>query len=52
MPPKLVIFSLLTDLFSAGELNLVEFIELILLYLHLSYPHSSEFMELNVSGIN
>lgn len=36
MPPKLVIFSLLTDLFSAGELNLVEFIELTLLYLHLS----------------
>lgn len=36
MPPKLVIFSLSTDLFSAGELNLVEFIELILLYLHLS----------------
>lgn len=52
MPPKLVIFSLLTDLFSAGELNLVEFIELILLYLHLSQPHSSELMELNVSGIN
>lgn len=52
MLPKFVIFSLSTDLFSAGELNLVEFVELTLLYLNLSYPHSSEFMELNVSGIN